>query len=55
MNDLFLDNSGHSNYNNKAVKKIFTSGCGTDGSALGSGPRGREFKSRHSDHIAEPL
>ena len=28
------------------------SGCSADGSVLGSGPRGREFKSRHSDHIA---
>ena len=26
------------------------SGCSADGSALGSGPRGRGFKSRHSDH-----
>lgn len=26
------------------------SGCSADGSVLGSGPRGREFKSRHSDH-----
>lgn len=28
------------------------SGCSADGSVLGSGPRGREFKSRHSDHVA---
>ena len=26
------------------------SGCSADGSVLGSGPRGRGFKSRHSDH-----
>src|SRR5699024_6497749 len=28
----------------------FLSGCSADGSALGSGPRGRGFESRHSDH-----
>ena len=27
------------------------SGCSADGSVLGSGPRGRGFKSRHSDHL----
>ena len=27
------------------------SGCSADGSVLGSGPRGRGFKSRHSDQI----
>ena len=27
------------------------SGCSADGSVLGSGPRGRGFKSRHSDHM----
>ena len=30
--------------------KLIISGCSADGSALGSGPRGRGFKSRHSDH-----
>ena len=29
------------------------SGCGSGGRALGSGPRGRKFKSCHSDHIYE--
>ena len=28
-----------------------TTGCGAAGSALDWGSRGREFKSRHSDHI----
>ena len=27
------------------------SGCSAAGSVLGSGPRGRGFKSRHSDHV----
>ena len=27
-----------------------STGCSADGSVLGSGPRGRGFKSRHSDH-----
>ena len=31
------------------------SGCSADGSVLGSGPRGREFKSRHSDHLLKVL
>ena len=30
----------------------FLSGYSADGSALGSGPRGLEFKSPYSDHIA---
>ena len=29
------------------------SGCGAVGSALDWGSRGREFKSRHSDHLKE--
>jgi hypothetical protein len=29
------------------------SGCGSGGRALGSGPRGRKFKSCHSDHFYE--
>ena len=32
------------------LKNNIFSGCSADGSALGSGPRGRGFKSRHSDH-----
>ena len=31
------------------------SGCSADGSVLGSGPRGRGFKSRHSDHLLKVL
>ena len=31
------------------VAAVFFSGCSADGSALGSGPRGRGFESRHSD------
>ena len=31
-------------------KKLNKTGCSAVGSALGSGPRGRGFKSRHSDH-----
>ena len=31
-------------------KPATISGCSADGSVLGSGPRGRGFKSRHSDH-----
>ena len=34
------------------LKGADTSGCSADGSVLGSGPRGRGFKSRHSDHVA---
>ena len=30
--------------------RFFITGCSAVGSALGSGPRGRGFKSRHSDH-----
>ena len=30
---------------------LMRSGCGAAGSALDWGSRGREFKSRHSDHI----
>ncbi len=33
-------------YNNLVIEK---SGCSAVGSALGSGPRGRAFKSPHSD------
>ena len=29
---------------------VKSSGCSAVGSALGSGPRGRGFESRHSDH-----
>ena len=44
--DVFsLDKRDACDYNKKAV-----SGCSAAGSALGSGPRGREFKSPHSDH-----
>ena len=43
-----LDKRDACDYNKKAV-----SGCSAAGSALGSGPRGREFKSPHSDHIKE--
>ena len=35
----------------KHTKIVVFSGCSADGSALGSGPRGRGFKSRHSDHL----
>ena len=31
----------------------YFSGCGAAGSALDWGSRGREFKSRHSDHLKE--
>ena len=31
------------------------SGCSADGSVLGSGPRGRGFKSRHSDQLLKAL
>ena len=34
------------NLNQKSI-----SGCGAVGSALDWGSRGREFKSRHSDHL----
>ena len=30
--------------------RFFITGCSAVGSALGSGPRGRGFESRHSDH-----
>ena len=40
-----LDKGGMDRYNSIA----FRSGCSAAGSALGSGPRGRGFKSRHSD------
>ena len=40
-----LDKGGMGRYNSIA----FRSGCSAAGSALGSGPRGRGFKSRHSD------
>ena len=33
---------------------FFKNRCSADGSVLGSGPRGRGFKSRHSDHL-KPL
>ena len=33
--------------------KSVQSGCSAVGSALGSGPRGRGFKSRHSDQKYE--
>ena len=33
--------------------RFFITGCSAVGSALGSGPRGRGFESRHSDH--EPV
>ena len=33
------------------IEKLI-SGCSAAGSALGSGPRGREFKSPHSDQKA---
>ena len=39
-----LDSGRKIPYNNQAA-----SGCSAVGSALGSGPRGRGFKSRHSD------
>ena len=35
------------------LNKNRISGCGAVGSALDWGSRGREFKSRHSDHIKE--
>ena len=35
---------------NKLFEKRNITGCSAAGSALGSGPRGREFKSPHSDH-----
>ena len=41
-----LDIRVECHYNKKSC-----SGCSAAGSALGSGPRGREFKSPHSDHI----
>ena len=44
MTQISLDKTGKAHYNVKAV-----SGCSADGSALGSGPRGPEFKSPHSD------
>ena len=34
-------------------EKPTLSGCSAVGSALGSGPRGRGFKSRHSDHFVK--
>ena len=42
-----LDKHNLPYYNKKAV-----SGCSAAGSALGSGPRGRGFESRHSDSDA---
>ena len=33
-----------------ALEERQLSGCSAVGSALGSGPRGRGFESRHSDH-----
>ena len=35
----------------KCLVKKHCSGCSAVGSALGSGPRGRMFKSCHSDHL----
>ena len=49
MTQISLDKTGKAHYNVKAV-----SGCSADGSALGSGPRGREFKSPHSDQKKRP-
>ena len=38
------------NHRSSKVAADFFSGCSAVGSALGSGPRGRGFESRHSDH-----
>ena len=38
------------NHRSSQVAADFFSGCSAVGSALGSGPRGRGFESRHSDH-----
>ena len=43
-----LDNFAQRQYN--SILLISVPGCSAVGSVLGSGPRGREFKSRHSDH-----
>ena len=42
-----LDNFAQRQYN--SILLISVPGCSAVGSVLGSGPRGREFKSRHSD------
>ena len=43
---ISVDKIRSGSYNKKAVR-----GVAQFGSALGSGPRGREFESRHSDQI----
>ncbi len=45
-----IDKSNKMIYTIKADKKLHTSGCSADGSALALGARCRRFDSCHSDH-----